>query len=157
MNTPALLRFKTEDHSELFLYTIFPSMIVYKIFVSTANGLPFTSTKSASFPSSMLPTRSWTSICFAALIVTACNAVNSSSPLAIAFPAQSGRYCSSLTGESVIIQTEHPASAIWLHIQKKVRPQANTLLSQVRPRSDFHLSHDPALNSDQIPLQYGLP
>ena len=145
-------------------------MIVYKIFVSTANGLPFTSTKSASFPSSMLPTRSWTSICFAALIVTACNAVNSSSPLAIAFPAQSGRYCSSLTGESVIIQTEHPASArsaavekllfsihIWLHIQKKVRPQANTLLSQVRPRSDFHLSHDPALNSDQIPLQYGLP
>ena len=118
MNTPALLRFKTEDHSELFLYTIFPSMIVYKIFVSTANGLPFTSTKSASFPSSMLPTRSWTSICFAALIVTACNAVNSSSPLAIAFPAQSGRYCSSLTGESVIIQTEHPASARSAAVEK---------------------------------------
>ena len=32
MNTPALLRFKTEDHSELFLYTIFPSQIVYFTF-----------------------------------------------------------------------------------------------------------------------------
>ena len=93
-------------------------MIVYKIFVSTANGLPFTSTKSASFPSSMLPTRSWTSICVAALIVIACNAVNSSSPLAIAFPAPGERYCSSLAGESVMVQTVHPASARSAGVEK---------------------------------------
>ena len=67
-------------------YTTFPSMIVYKICVSTANGFTPVNTKSASLPASIHQTRS-----FAALIVIAYTASNSLNPLNTDLPAQSAR------------------------------------------------------------------
>ena len=53
------------------LYTIFPSINTYSIFVDISNGLPSAITISASFPTSKEPTLSAIPICFAGLMVIA--------------------------------------------------------------------------------------
>ena len=66
---------------------------------------------SASLPTSSVPTLSETPICFAGLIVMALNASYGSIPAFTARPAQSGRYCSGVTGESVMMETWQPFAA----------------------------------------------
>ncbi|EPZ54784.1 hypothetical protein H477_3925 [[Clostridium] sordellii ATCC 9714] len=75
-----------------FEYTIFPSIIVYKVSEKTSIGLPVNIAISASFPTSILPTISSTPHIFAGFIVIAFNDSSIPNPSLAANPAHIGKY-----------------------------------------------------------------
>ena len=73
-------------------------------------GFPSKTTISASLPASMLPILWERPTISAGFIVIAFRASISSKPALCARPAQSGRCCNGITGESVVMATFIPAS-----------------------------------------------
>ena len=98
---------------------------------SVSKGEPAHSTRSASLPTSMEPTRSSMPACLAGLMVMAWRAAKGSMPCLMARPAHRGKYSWGITGASVMMDTCKPAFARMPGVSKVLFRSSN-LLALVR-------------------------